>query len=114
MVSISSATRQTLPRRTRLSHIASEADGPLTYHLHHLHAGIVPAAPSEVRPGHDRRYAIDINKISTELGWQPKETFATGIRKTVTWYLENQEWIRDVTSGAYRDWIEKNYQDRKV
>jgi len=66
------------------------------------------------RPGHDRRYAIDISKINTELGWQPAETFETGIRKTVHWYLQNQDWIKDITSGAYREWIEKNYQNRKV
>lgn len=66
------------------------------------------------RPGHDRRYAIDIRKISSELGWQPKETFATGIRKTVSWYLDNQDWIKDVTSGAYREWIEKNYLNRRT
>jgi len=66
------------------------------------------------RPGHDRRYAIDISKINTELGWQPAETFETGIRKTVHWYLQNQDWIKDITTGAYREWIEKNYQNRKV
>jgi len=66
------------------------------------------------RPGHDRRYAIDIRKINSELGWQPAETFETGIRKTVHWYLQNQEWIKDITTGAYREWIEKNYQNRKV
>jgi dTDP-glucose 4,6-dehydratase len=65
------------------------------------------------RPGHDRRYAIDITKIHKELGWQPAETFETGIRKTVQWYLENQDWIKDITTGAYRDWIEKNYEQRK-
>ena len=66
------------------------------------------------RPGHDRRYAVDIRKINAELGWQPRETFQTGIEKTVAWYLENQEWIQGVMSGDYRDWIEKNYQDRKT
>jgi len=66
------------------------------------------------RPGHDRRYAIDIRKINSELGWQPAETFETGIRKTVHWYLQNQDWIKDITTGAYREWIEKNYQNRKV
>jgi dTDP-glucose 4,6-dehydratase len=61
------------------------------------------------RPGHDRRYAMDAHKIERELGWKPKETFETGIRKTVRWYLENQEWVRDVTSGNYRQWIATHY-----
>jgi dTDP-glucose 4,6-dehydratase len=61
------------------------------------------------RPGHDRRYAMDARKIERELGWRPKETFETGIRKTVQWYLENEEWVRSVTSGSYRKWIETQY-----
>jgi dTDP-glucose 4,6-dehydratase len=61
------------------------------------------------RPGHDRRYAIDARKISTDLGWQPTETFETGLRKTVRWYLDHQTWVADVTSGGYRDWIAKHY-----
>jgi dTDP-glucose 4,6-dehydratase len=61
------------------------------------------------RPGHDRRYAIDARKIEGHLGWKPAETFETGIRKTVRWYLENQGWVGNVTSGAYRSWIEKHY-----
>jgi dTDP-glucose 4,6-dehydratase len=61
------------------------------------------------RPGHDRRYAMDARKIGRELGWRPKETFETGIRKTVRWYLENEEWVRDVTSGSYRQWISTHY-----
>src|SRR5580700_2354620 len=61
------------------------------------------------RPGHDRRYAMDATKIERELGWRPLETFETGIRKTVRWYLENEEWVRDVTSGGYRKWIETHY-----
>jgi dTDP-glucose 4,6-dehydratase len=61
------------------------------------------------RPGHDRRYAMDARKIERELGWKPKETFESGIRKTVRWYLENQEWVRDVTSGNYRQWIATHY-----
>ncbi len=65
------------------------------------------------RPGHDRRYAIDATKIERELGWRPADTFATGIRKTVNWYLENPEWIANILSGAYRDWVEKNYADRR-
>ena len=64
------------------------------------------------RPGHDRRYAIDTGKIEHELGWKPAETFETGIRKTVQWYLDNQSWVSNVQSGAYRTWIEKNYQGR--
>ena len=64
------------------------------------------------RPGHDRRYAIDARKIERELGWRPAETFATGIRKTVEWYLANQAWVHNVQSGAYRDWLAKNYADR--
>ncbi|RQO62332.1 dTDP-glucose 4,6-dehydratase [Paucibacter sp. KBW04] len=62
------------------------------------------------RPGHDRRYAIDARKIERELGWRPAETFATGIRKTVQWYLDNPEWVARVQSGAYRDWIAQQYQ----
>ena len=61
------------------------------------------------RPGHDRRYAIDAGKIERELGWKPAETFETGIRKTVQWYLEHQEWVRDVQSGDYLKWVEKQY-----
>jgi dTDP-glucose 4,6-dehydratase len=61
------------------------------------------------RPGHDRRYAIDARKIERELGWRPVETFETGIRKTVQWYLEHPEWVARVQSGAYRDWVAKQY-----
>jgi len=61
------------------------------------------------RPGHDRRYAMDARKIERELGWKPKETLESGIRKTVRWYLENQEWVRNVTSGNYRQWIAMHY-----
>ncbi len=61
------------------------------------------------RPGHDVRYAIDARKIERELDWQPRETFETGIRKTVRWYLDNQGWVASVRTGAYRDWIESNY-----
>jgi dTDP-glucose 4,6-dehydratase len=61
------------------------------------------------RPGHDRRYAMNAGKIERELGWRPKETFATGLRKTVHWYLQNEEWTRAVTSGSYREWIETHY-----
>lgn len=65
------------------------------------------------RPGHDRRYAIDARKMESELGWRPAETFETGLRKTVEWYLANLEWIANVKSGAYREWVEKNYAERK-
>ena len=61
------------------------------------------------RPGHDRRYAIDARKIERELGWRPAETFDTGIRKTVAWYLAHTEWVQDVQSGAYRDWVSTQY-----
>jgi dTDP-glucose 4,6-dehydratase len=61
------------------------------------------------RPGHDRRYAMDARKIERELGWRPRETFESGIRKTVRWYLENEEWVRGVTTGSYRKWIETQY-----
>jgi len=62
------------------------------------------------RLGHDRRYAIDAAKIEGELGWLPAESFTSGIMKTVRWYLDNREWVENVTSGAYRDWVERNYQ----
>lgn len=62
------------------------------------------------RPGHDRRYAIDARKVERELGWRPAETFDTGIRKTVAWYLAHQDWVTNVTSGAYREWISGHYQ----
>jgi dTDP-glucose 4,6-dehydratase len=75
-----------------------------------------PAGPRERlitfvkdRPGHDRRYAIDATKLCTELGWRPQETFETGLRKTVEWYLANTEWVQGVQSGAYRDWVATQY-----
>jgi len=64
------------------------------------------------RPGHDRRYAIDASKMERELGWRPAETFASGIRKTVLWYLEHHDWIANIQSGAYREWLETNYAGR--
>jgi len=64
------------------------------------------------RPGHDRRYAIDASKIERELGWRPAETFASGIAKTVRWYLDNADWVAHVTSGAYRQWADANYGAR--
>ena len=65
------------------------------------------------RPGHDRRYAIDATKLERELGWKPAETFETGIRKTVQWYLDNPNWVSNVTSGNYRNWLELNYSERE-
>jgi len=64
------------------------------------------------RPGHDRRYAVNASKIGHELGWRPAETFESGIRKTVQWYLANQPWVARVQSGAYRDWVQANYSTR--
>jgi dTDP-glucose 4,6-dehydratase len=64
------------------------------------------------RPGHDRRYAIDSSKIRRELGWQPKESFASAMKQTVRWYLEHAAWVAEVTSGAYRDWVDRNYAQR--
>jgi dTDP-glucose 4,6-dehydratase len=66
------------------------------------------------RPGHDRRYAIDASKITRELGWKPAEKFETGLRKTVRWYLENGAWIDSVRTGAYREWIARNYTERRA
>ncbi|MEO8859504.1 MAG: dTDP-glucose 4,6-dehydratase [Burkholderiaceae bacterium] len=66
------------------------------------------------RPGHDRRYAIDARKIEQQLGWRPMETFETGIRKTVQWYLDHQSWVADVQSGAYRDWLARQYGEHAV
>ena len=64
------------------------------------------------RPGHDRRYAIDCSKIQEELGWEPEETFSTGLRKTIQWYLDNPEWVEHVRSGEYQNWMAKNYGAR--
>jgi dTDP-glucose 4,6-dehydratase len=66
------------------------------------------------RPGHDRRYAIDARKVASELGWTPRETFATGIEKTIAWYLDHPEWVENITSGQYRQWIEQNYGDKQI
>ncbi len=65
------------------------------------------------RPGHDRRYAIDASKLERELGWKPAETFESGIRKTVQWYLDNPDWVANVQSGVYREWVEKQYSEIK-
>jgi len=64
------------------------------------------------RPGHDRRYAIDAGKLRSELGWTPTESFESGMRKTVAWYLANQEWTASVTSGEYQTWVATNYRER--
>ena len=66
------------------------------------------------RPGHDRRYAIDCRKLTQELGWKPEESFSSGIRKTVEWYMSNMPWVEAITSGAYRDWIDRNYAGRSA
>jgi dTDP-glucose 4,6-dehydratase len=66
------------------------------------------------RPGHDRRYAINASKIEAELGWRPAETFETGIRKTVQWYLDHRGWVEEVVSGEYRKWVETNYASRET
>ncbi len=76
----------------------------------HRRANLISFVPD--RPGHDRRYAIDASKIGNELGWTPQETFETGIRKTVQWYLNNTQWVTNVTTGAYHSWIETNYGKR--
>ena len=61
------------------------------------------------RPGHDRRYAIDARKIERELGWHPQENFTSGLRKTVQWYLDHEDWVSNIATGAYREWISKQY-----
>jgi dTDP-glucose 4,6-dehydratase len=66
----------------------------------------------EDRPGHDRRYAINADKLSSEVGWKPAERFESGLRKTVRWYLDHADWVESVRTGAYRDWIAKNYSER--
>ncbi|HEY3988378.1 MAG TPA: dTDP-glucose 4,6-dehydratase [Acidobacteriaceae bacterium] len=66
------------------------------------------------RPGHDRRYAIDCRKVTTELGWKPQESFSSGIRKTIAWYLANMPWVEGITSGAYREWMDRNYTGREI
>jgi len=66
------------------------------------------------RPGHDLRYAIDSTKIREELGWQPRETFETGLKKTIRWYLDNQAWVKSVQSGEYQRWVEQNYGHRLI
>lgn len=67
--------------------------------------------PDTTAPARDRRYAIDARKIERELGWKPAETFETGIRKTVQWYLDNADWVANVQTGAYREWVQTQYQE---
>lgn len=76
------------------------------------HSGLIEFVSD--RPGHDRRYAIDASKLREQLGWQPGEDFESGLRKTVDWYLDNTEWIEQVTSGEYRNWIDRNYGQRAL
>ncbi len=83
----------------RLDELRPDPIGPRTRLIAHV----------KDRPGHDRRYAIDSTKIGRELGWLPAETFATGIRRTVDWYLEHAGWVADVQSGAYREWVQRHY-----
>ena len=64
------------------------------------------------RPGHDKRYAIDCSKIKKELGWERKMTFEEGLRATVNWNLNNNQWIQNILSGSYKNWVEKNYNQR--
>jgi dTDP-glucose 4,6-dehydratase len=77
---------------------------------HGLHARLITFVKD--RPGHDRRYAIDAERIAAELGWRPRETFDTGLRKTVQWYLDHAEWVEGVTSGRYQEWVRSNYAGR--
>ncbi len=78
--------------------------------LHRPHAQLITSVTD--RPGHDRRYAVDASKIAREIGWQPVESFETGLRKTVQWYLANRDWVEGVTSGSYQQWVNANYSDR--
>lgn len=92
-----------------LCRILDELDPAATGESYHAQITYV-----QDRPGHDRRYAIDAGKIERELGWRPAETFETGIRKTVEWYLKNDAWVRDVQSGEYMNWLDTNYSGRNT
>ena len=85
-----------------LDQLKPSPEGPYTRLITHV----------KDRPGHDRRYAIDARKVERELGWRPAETFQTGIRKTVQWYLDHADWVANVQSGGYRDWLAANYSAR--
>ncbi|MFQ2612974.1 dTDP-glucose 4,6-dehydratase [Aeromonas caviae] len=85
--------------------------GERGYPLNTKHSSLIIEVAD--RPGHDRRYAIDASKMSAELAWQPQETFESGIRKTVQWYLDNQQWVNNVKSGVYQSWIAKQYGEKK-
>ena len=85
-----------------LDEMRPDPTGPHARHIKHV----------QDRPGHDRRYAIDARKIERELGWRPTETFETGIRKTIHWYLDHTDWVQRVQSGAYRDWVATHYSAR--
>ena len=87
---------------TLLDELRPSAQGPYARLITHV----------KDRPGHDRRYAIDARKIERELGWRPAETFESGIRKTVQWYLDHADWVAEVQSGSYRDWVAANYETR--
>jgi dTDP-glucose 4,6-dehydratase len=87
-----------------LDELKAHADGPYTRLITHV----------TDRPGHDRRYAIDASKIERELGWRPAETFESGLRKTVRWYLDNGAWVERVQNGAYREWVSANYGQRSA
>lgn len=78
---------------------------------HKPHAQLITRVQD--RPGHDRRYAIDARKIERELGWTPAETFESGLRRTVQWYLDHQDWVNTITSGVYKQWLEQNYSSRE-
>ncbi len=87
-----------------LDEMKADVEGP--------YARLISHVPD--RPGHDRRYAIDAGKIQRELGWRPAETFESGLRKTVRWYLDNGSWVERVQNGAYRDWVATNYEQRRA
>jgi dTDP-glucose 4,6-dehydratase len=90
--------------------LCSLLDEMMPNSLHVPHRNLISFVTD--RPGHDRRYAINAAKIERELGWRPVETFASGLRRTVQWYLAHQDWVEQVTSGAYRQWIDLNYAHR--
>lgn len=92
--------------------VCSVLDELVPHSPHKPHAGLISFVKD--RPGHDLRYATDYGKIQRELGWTPRETFETGLRKTVKWYLDHGDWLRKVTAGSYRDWIAINYSNRAV